>query len=74
MKGVTGTQQQRHESPTVLLTWHASKYKVQKPHHKYTLNRFVDDVFLHAYPAQDNEKNDKKSCGTRWNSKTRYRN
>ena len=29
---VTKTQQQRHESPTVTLTWHASKYKEHKLH------------------------------------------
>ena len=29
------TQQQRPESPTVTLTWHASKYRVHKLHHRY---------------------------------------
>ena len=29
-KDVTQTQQQRPESPTVILTWHASKYKGHK--------------------------------------------
>ena len=31
------TQQERHESPTVTLTWHASKHKVHKLHQKYIL-------------------------------------
>ena len=31
-KDVTQTQQQRPESPTVALTWHASKHKVHKLH------------------------------------------
>ena len=31
----THTQQQRPESPTVPLTWHASKYKVHKLHQRY---------------------------------------
>ena len=30
----------RPESPTVTLTWHASKYKVQKLHQRYILNLF----------------------------------
>ena len=33
-KDVTQTQQQRPESPTVTLTWHASKYKVHKLHQR----------------------------------------
>ena len=36
-KGVTQTQQQRPESPSVTLTWHASKYKVHKLHQEYIL-------------------------------------
>ena len=31
-KDVTQTQQQRPESPTVTLTWHACEYKVRKLH------------------------------------------
>ena len=31
-KDVTLTQQQKPESPTVILTWHASKYEVHKLH------------------------------------------
>ena len=34
-----GKQQQRPESPTVILTWHASKYKVHKLHQRYILKR-----------------------------------
>ena len=34
-KNVTRTQQEWRESPTVTLTWHASKYKVQKFHKRY---------------------------------------
>ena len=34
-KDVTQTQQQRSESPTVTLTWRASKYKVHKFHQSY---------------------------------------
>ena len=30
-----GTQQQRPDSPTVTLTWYASKPKVHKPHQRY---------------------------------------
>ena len=33
----TQTQQQRSESLTVTLTWHASKYKVHKLHQRYIL-------------------------------------
>ena len=36
-KEVTQVQQQRPESPTVTLTWHASKYKVRKLHQRYIL-------------------------------------
>ena len=31
-------QQQRPESPTVTLTWHACKYKVRELHQRYILN------------------------------------
>ena len=34
----TQTQQQRPESPTVTLIWHASKYEVHKLHHSYILS------------------------------------
>ena len=34
-KYVTQAQQQRPESPTVTLTWHACKYKVHKLHQTY---------------------------------------
>ena len=34
-KYVTRVQQQRPESPTVTLTWHACKYMVQKLHQRY---------------------------------------
>ena len=33
-KKITQAQQQRPESPTVTLTWHASKYKVHKLHQR----------------------------------------
>ena len=36
-KYVTQVQQQRPESPTVTLTWHACKYKVHKLHHRYII-------------------------------------
>ena len=36
-KDVTQTQQQRPESPTVPLTWHASKHKVHERHQRYIL-------------------------------------
>ena len=36
-KDVTQTKQQRPESPTVTLTWHASKYKVYKLHQRWEL-------------------------------------
>ena len=35
---VTQVQQQRLESPTVILTWHACKYKVHKLHQRYTFS------------------------------------
>ena len=34
--GVTQRQQQRHESSTITLIWHASKYTVHKVHQRYT--------------------------------------
>ena len=37
-KYVTQVQQQRPETPTVTLTWHASKYNVHKLHHRYILS------------------------------------
>ena len=36
-KYVTQVQQQRPESPTVTLTWHACKCKVHKLHQRYIL-------------------------------------
>ena len=35
LKDITETQQQRPESPTVTLTWHASTYRVHKLHYRY---------------------------------------
>ena len=35
-KDITQTQQQRPESPTVTLTWHARKYKGHKLHRRHT--------------------------------------
>ena len=41
---VTRTQQ-RPESPTVTLTWHASKYKAYKLHQRYTLStRYINST------------------------------
>ena len=39
-KYLTQVQQQRPESPTVTLTWHACKYKVHKLHQRYFLKLF----------------------------------
>ena len=39
-KYVTEVQQQRPESPTVTLTWHACKYKVHKLRQSYILSLF----------------------------------
>ena len=49
-KDVTQTQQQRFESPTVTLTWHASKYKVHKLHQRCipNLNSVLQD-FIKAF-------------------------
>ena len=38
-KYVRQVQQQRPESPTVTLTWHACKYKVHKLHQRYILKK-----------------------------------
>ena len=38
-KYVTQVQQERPESPTVTLTWHACKYKVHKLHQRYVPNK-----------------------------------
>jgi len=37
LKDVAQTQQQRPNLPTVVLTWHVSKYKVHKLHQRYIL-------------------------------------
>ena len=39
----TQTQQQRPESPTISLSWHASKYKVHKLHHILELYKTSSD-------------------------------
>ena len=39
------TQQQRHELPTVTLTWHACEYKARKLHQKY-IHKWSEDVLL----------------------------
>ena len=44
-KDVREAQQQRPESPTVTLTWHACKYKVHKLAHRYILK--MDDPKWH---------------------------
>ena len=36
-KYITQVQQQRPESPTVTLTWHAYNYKVHKLHQRWSL-------------------------------------
>ena len=36
-KDVTQAQQQRPESPTVILTWYTCKYEVHKLHHRYII-------------------------------------
>ena len=38
---VTQTQQPRPESPTVTLTWHASKYEVHELHLRYILRSLL---------------------------------
>ena len=43
----TSHKQQRHESPTVTLTWYASKYKVHKLQQLYILVEFVYLLFTH---------------------------
>ena len=42
---VTQVQQQRPESPTVTLTWHACKYKVHKPFEDVPLVEFMYHAF-----------------------------
>ena len=37
LEDVTQAQQQRPELPSVILTWHACKYKVHKLHQRYIL-------------------------------------
>ena len=39
---VTQVQQQRPESPTVTLTWHACKYKVHKLHKRYIFSNIKE--------------------------------
>ena len=43
-KDVTQTQQQKPESPTVTLTWHACKYKVHKLYQRYIPWWYIEDV------------------------------
>ena len=47
-KYATQVQQQRPESPTVTLTWHACKYKVHKLNQRYILKEFCtfDGVYV----------------------------
>ena len=51
---ITVAQQQRPELPMVILTWHASKYKVHKLHHRYIIEGWgctfgdVPCIYLHA--------------------------
>ena len=49
-KDVTQTQQQRRESPTVPLTWHASKHKVHERHQRYILK---NGCLWHIYTIFD---------------------
>ena len=46
----TTTQHERPESPRVTLTWHASKYRVQKLHQRY--------IFFLIFLSFCQEKND----------------
>ena len=48
-KDNTQIQQQRPESPTITLTWHACKYKVRKLHQRYILKNGCPLVAL--YPT-----------------------
>ena len=55
-KDVAQTQQQRPESLTVTLTWHATKYKVHKLHQRYMhhcvyLSVLSTFVYNYAYLA-----------------------
>ena len=61
MKDVTQVQQ-RPASPTVTLTWHASKYKVHKLHQRYILKSGDSDdgncvrfaLFMSLFFTEDN--------------------
>ena len=39
-----GRQQQRPESPTVTLTWHASEYEVQKSHQRHVFREEEEEM------------------------------
>ena len=45
---LTPTQQQRPESPTITLTWHAGKHKVHQPHQRDILDKDDGDVWLNV--------------------------
>ena len=45
---LTPTQQQRPESPTITLIWHAGKYKVHQPHQRDILKKDDGDVWLNV--------------------------
>ena len=49
LKQVTQVQQQRPESPTVTLTWHARKSKVHKLRQKYILCMYLWWMYLWMY-------------------------
>ena len=53
LKYVTQVQQQRPESSTVTLTWHACKYKVHKLQHRYILKFRLMSVLLPWYRRQE---------------------
>ena len=66
-KYVTRVQQQRPESPTVTLTWHACKYKVHKLHQRYMLN-FMYLVYTRmpgeSYRSKNLKQNEAQSART----------
>ena len=50
-KYVTQIQQQRSESLSITLTWHACKYEVHKLHQRYILKFNVDQLVYLFCPA-----------------------
>ena len=57
-KSVTQVQQQRPDSPTVTLTWHACKYKVHKLHHRCIILWWsLCTLYLDAYQVKGERYN-----------------